>query len=82
MAIVSEMPQAKGVATMSLAEIRQHLLKFHRQGKIGPDQREKLQKKLREILSRLAEVSRRGGQFAQVRPSRQLLELFEHSRWG
>jgi len=82
MVIVSEMPKAKEVGTMSLAEIRQHLAEFCRRGKVDPQERDKLQKKLREILSRLAKVSQRGGQFAQVRPSRQLLELFEQSRWG
>ena len=82
MVIVSETPKAKEVGTMSLAEIRQHLAEFCRRGKVDPQERDKLQKKLREILSRLAKVSQRGGQFAQVRPSRQLLELFEQSRWG
>ena len=82
MVIVSEMPKAKEFGTMSLAEFRQHLAEFCRRGKVDPQERDKLQKKLREILSRLAKVSQRGGQFAQVRPSRQLLELFEQSRWG
>ena len=84
MAIASETLRAKQVGTMSLSEIRQHLLRFSRpgEGKLDPRERERLQKKLREILGRLAKVSRRGGRFAQVRPSRQFLELFERSRWG
>ena len=82
MVIVSEMPKAKEVGSMSLTQIRQHLAEFCQGGKVDPQKRDKLQKKLREILSRLAKVSQRGGQFAQVRPSRQLLELFEQSRWG
>ena len=82
MVIVSQMPKAKEVGTMSLAQIRQQLAEFGKRGKVNPAERAKLQKKLREILGRLAKVSRRGGPFAQVRPSRQLMELFEHSRWA
>ena len=81
MVIVSEMPKAKEVQTMSLAQIRQQLANFNRQARIDPAQREKLHKKMREILARLAKLSRKGGPFAQVRPSPQLMELFEHSRW-
>ena len=82
MAIVSEMPKAKEVQTMSLAQIRQQLDRFHWQGKIDPDQRALLQAKLRQIMTRLARISHRGGTFAKVRPSRELMELFEHSRCG
>ena len=82
MVIISEMPKAKEVQTMSLTQIRQQLAQFRQDGKVDPAQREKLQRKLREILGRLAKVSRRGGPFAQVRPSRQLMQLYEHSRWA
>ena len=80
MVILSEMPKAKEVQNMSLAQIRQHLAQFRSQGQVDPAERAKLQKKLREILGRLAKVSQRGGPFAQVRPSRQLMQLYEHSR--
>ena len=63
-------------------EIRQQLANFNRLGRIDPAQREKLHKKMGEILARLAKLSRKGGPFAQVRPSPQLMELFEQSRWG
>ena len=82
MVIVSEMPKTKEIQTMSLAQIRQQLAYFNRQGRIDPRQRQRLQKKLGEILARLAKLSRKGGPFAQLRPSRQLMELFERSRWG
>ena len=74
MVIVSEMPKAKEVQTMSLAQIRQQLANFNRQARIDPALREKLHKKMREILARLAKLSRKGGPFAQVRPSPQLME--------
>ena len=82
MAIVSEMPKVKEVQSMSLAQIRQQLDEFHWQGRVDPSQRAQLQAKLREIMIRLAKISRRGGQFAQVEPSRQLMELYKHSRWA
>ena len=82
MAIVSEMPKAKEAQSMSLAQIRRQLDKFHWQGQVDPDQRAQLQAKLRQIMTRLAEISRRGGAFAQVQPSRELMELYEQSRWA
>ena len=82
MAIISEMPKAKEVRSMSLAQIRRQLDKFHWQGQVDPDQRAQLQAKLRQIMTRLAEISRRGGAFAQVQPSRELMELYEQSRWA
>ena len=82
MVIISEMPKAKEVQTMSLAQIRQRLVQFRQDRKIDPAERDRLQKKLREILGRLAKVSQRGGPFAQVRASRQLMQLYEHSRWA
>jgi hypothetical protein len=82
MATVSEIPRAKEVRSMSLAQIRRQLDKFHWQGQVDPDQRAQLQAKLRQIMTRLAEISRRGGAFAQIQPSKELMDLYEHSRWA
>ena len=82
MAIVSEMPKTKEAPTMSLAQIRRQLDKLHWNGQIDPDQRTQLQAKLRQIMTRLARISRRGGPFAQVRPSQELMELYQRTRWA
>ena len=82
MAIVSEMPEVKEVHSMSLAHIRQQLDSFYSNGRVDPSQKAQLEAKLRQIMTRLARISRRGGRFAQVQPSRQLMELYEHSRWA
>ena len=82
MAIVSEMPKIKDASGMSLAQIRRQLDNLHGQGQIDPDQRARLQAKLRQIMTRLARISRRGGPFAQVRPSQELMELYQRTRWA
>ena len=82
MAVVSEMPKAKEVGSMSLAEMRGHLAKFRRGGKIKPGDRARLERTMKEILGRLAKLGQRGGGFAQVRLSDEARELYQRSRWS
>ena len=69
MAVVSEMPKTKEVGSMSLAEMRDYLGKFRREGKLKAGDRAKLERKMKEILGRLAKLGQRGGQFAEIRLS-------------
>ena len=69
MAVVSEMPKAKEVGSMSLGEVREQLAKFRRGGRIKAADRARLERKMKEILSRLAKLGQKGGRFAQVRLS-------------
>ena len=79
MAVITEMPKAKHAQSMGLDQIRRQLDKMTWQGQVDPDQRAQLQAKLRQIMTRLAKISRRGGPFAQVKPSRQLMELYQQT---
>ena len=67
MAVVSEMPKAKEIGSMNLAEMRDHLANFRRGGKLKAGDRARLERKMKEILARLAKLGQRGGQFAQIR---------------
>ena len=80
MAVVSEMPKAKEVASMSLVEMRDHLAKFRRGGRMRAGDRARLDKKMTEILRRLARLGQNGGQFAQIRLSDEMTELYQRGR--
>ena len=82
MAVVSEMPKAKEIGSMSLGEVRGHLAKFRRDGRIKAGDRARLEMKMKEILGRLAKLGQKGGRFAQVRLSDEARELYERSRWS
>ena len=82
MAVITEMAKAKQGQSMSLDQIRRQLDKSRWNGHLDPDQRDQLQAKLRQIMTRLAKISRRGGPFAQVKPSRELTELYQRTRWA
>ena len=79
MAVITEIPKAKHTQSMGLDQIRRQLDKLRWQGQVDPDQRAQLQARLRQIMTRLAKISRRGGPFAQVRPSRELMELYQRT---
>ena len=81
MAVVSEIPKAKEVGSMSLAEMRDHLARFRQGGRIKAADQARVQAKMREILARLAKLGQKGGRFAQVSLSDEARELHEHSRW-
>ncbi len=82
MAVVSEMPKAKEVASMSLGEVRGHLAKFRRGGRMKAGDRARLQMKMKEILDRLAKLGQKGGRFAQIRLSDEMRELYQRDRWA
>ena len=81
MAVATEMSKVKGVGVMSLAEMRDHLVRFREVGEIKSADQAKVQAKMKEILARLARLGEKGGLFAQVRLSDEAKELYEHSRW-
>ena len=82
MGIVSEMPKAKEVGSMSLAEMRDHLARLRRGGRMKPGDQGRLAKRMKEILGQLAKLGQRGGAFGQVRLSDEAREMYEHSRWS
>ncbi len=69
MAAVKEMPRVEVVTSMSLGEVRQQLAKFRRGGRIKAADRARLERKMKEILSRLAKLGQKGERFAQIRLS-------------
>ncbi len=82
MAAVKEMPRVEVVASMSLAEMRDHLATFRRGGKMRAGDRARLERKMKEILSRLARLGQKGGQFAQIGLSDEMRELYQRGRWA
>ena len=79
MTMVKEMPKVKATSEMKLTEIRQQLGRLRRGERIGAEDLDKLHGKLRLILEKLAKVGAKGGKFAQVRASRELMELHRRS---
>lgn len=75
MAVATEMPRVETVGSMSLGEVREQLAKFRRGGRIKAADQAKLQRKMKEILSHLAKLGQKGGQFAQIRLSDEMTEL-------
>ncbi len=82
MAVVSEMPKAKVVGSMSLGEVREQLARFRRGGRMKAGDQARLERKMKEILSRLAKLGQKGGRFAQVRLSDEMRELYQRGRWA
>ena len=66
MAAVKEMPRVETVSSMSLEELREQLARFRNGARMRADDRGKLERKMKEILSRLAKLGQRGGEFAQI----------------
>ena len=75
MAALKELTRTKGNASMSLAEIREQLQRFRREGKINPAAQARLEKKMRLIMGRLNKLGKRGGAFGQVQLSKELQQL-------
>ncbi len=69
MAAVKEMPRVEVVTSMSLGEVRQQLAKFRRGGRMKTGDQARLERKMKEILARLAKLGQKGERFAQVRLS-------------
>ena len=82
MAVVSEMVSGKEAATMSLAEMREHLGRVRQGGGIKPGDQARLASKMKEVMSRLAKLGQRGGGFAEVQLSDEAKELYDRSRWS
>ena len=82
MAVASEMASTKEAPTMSLGEMREHLGRLRHGGRIKDGDQARLAGKMKEIMSRLAELGKRGGEFAQVKLSDEAKELYDHSRWS
>ena len=66
MAAVKEMPRVETVSSMSLEELREQLVRFRQGGRMRAEDRGKLERKMKEILSHLAKLGQRGGEFAQI----------------
>ena len=77
MAVVKEMPRVEAVSSMSLEEFREQLVRFRHGGRMRVDDQGKLERKMKEILSRLAKLGQKGGQFAQIRLSDEAKSLCE-----
>ena len=82
MAAVKEMPRVEVIASMSLGEVRQQLAKFRRGGRIKAADQARLERKMKEILARLAKLGQKGGRFAQIRLSDEMRELYQRGRWA
>ena len=82
MAVATEVPKVEAVGSMSLAELREQLAKFRQDGRIQAADQAKLERKMKEILSHLAKLGKKGGQFAQIRLSDEMTELCQRSQWA
>ena len=82
MAAIKEMPRAVELTGMSLEEMRQHLGRFRQGSGIEAGQRARFEKKMKEIMVRMARLGRKGGAFGQVRFSEEALDVYERSRWS
>ena len=66
MAAVKEMPRVEAGSSMSLEELRDQLGRLRQGGRMRACDQVKMEKKMKEILARLARLGQRGGLFAQV----------------
>ena len=82
MTAVKEMPRVEVVGSMSLAEVREQLAKFRGGGRMKAADRARLERKMKEILGRLAKLGQKGGRFAQIRLSDEMRELYQRGRWA
>ena len=82
MAAVKEMPRTTELTGMSLEEMRKHLGRFRQGGRIEPGERARFEKKMKEIMARMAKLGRKGGAFGQVRFSEEAVDCYERSRWS
>ncbi len=82
MAAVTEMPRVEVVASMSLEEVREQLARFRRAGRIKAADQARLVSKMKANLGRLAKLGQKGGQFAQIRLSDEMRELYQRGRWA
>ena len=80
MAVAAEMPKVEAVGSMSLAELREQLAKFRQDGRIHAVDQGKLESKMKEILSHLAKLGQRGGPFAQIQLSDEMMELCQRGQ--
>ncbi len=80
MAAVKEMPRVETVSSMSLEELREQLVRFRQGGTMRADERCRVERKMKEILSRLAKLGQKGGQFAQIRLSDEAKDLCQRVR--
>ena len=82
MSIVSEMPKAKEAGEMTLRQIRQELGRLRKGERVEAEELSRLHDRLRLILVKLARLGAKGGKFAQVQASDELLELYRQTRWA
>ena len=82
MAAIKEMPRTMKLTSMSLEEMRKHLTRLRQGGGIGPGEKARFQKKMKEIMARMARLGRKGGPFGQVRLSQEVMDCYERSRWA
>ena len=80
MAAVKEMARDETVSSMSLEELREQLVRLRQGGRLRAEDRVKLERKMKEILSRLAKLGQKGGQFAQIRLSDEAKDLCQRVR--
>ncbi len=80
MAAVKEMPRVETVSSMSLVELREQLVRFRQGRRMRAEDRVKVERKMKEILSRLAKLGQKGGQFAQIRLSDEAKDLCQRVR--
>ncbi len=77
MPVATEMPKVEAVSSMSLAKLREQLVKFKQNGRIQAVDQAKLKGKMKEILSHLAKLGQRGGRFAQIQLSDEMRALYQ-----
>lgn len=75
MTAVKEMPRVEAGSSMSLEELREQLGHLRQGGRMRACDRVKMEKKMKEILVRLARLGQRGGLFGQVRLSEEARAL-------
>ena len=82
MSVVREMPRAKEVVKMSLAEMREHLARLRSGARMKPGDQARMASRMKAILVQLAKVGKRGGAFGKVSLSDEAREVYERSQWA